>query len=407
MFEQTNIDSENDDWRGLLDCVEGTNKPINNASNVAMALSNAPEWKGQIWTDMFRHQKMRETKQWSDDDTLEALMWLQREAGFKTVFKSSVDDGVSIVARMNGKHPLKDYLNGLEWDGHTRIDTWVIDYLGVNETELSRAVGRAWLVSAVARVLQPGCQADHCLILEGRQGARKSTALRSLAGREFFAEYGAANLTDKDAAILCHGVWIMEFSELGALKTTRTEAVKSFVTRVDDYYRPPYGKNAVSIPRSCVFAGTTNEDQYMDDDTGNRRYWPVQCTNILIDKIIRDRDQIWAEAVRAYQHGSIWHLTPSMEKQAREEQAKRLDVDPWMFAIESYVKNKVDTNIEDVLTKAINKEVVDTSPRDKQRAAKCLKSLKWIAYQTSDGRNRWAPVSTKKVRPSISKAIID
>src|SRR5262249_42604988 len=150
-----------------------------------------------------------------------------------------------------------------------------------------------FLISAVARIYEPGCQADHIIILESDQGEGKSTALR-IMGDPFFTD-DLAELGTKDASLATAGVWIIELSELDAMTRADRSRIKSFVSRRVDRYRPVYGRRLVETKRQCVFAGSVNDSEYLKDDTGARRFWPVRCGRIDLDGIRRDKDQLWAE----------------------------------------------------------------------------------------------------------------
>ena len=189
---------------------------------------------------------------------------------------------------------MRDYLKSLKWDSEPRIERWLIDYLGVGDSEFAWAVGKRWLISAVARIFQPGCQADHTLLLEGDQGIKKSTALRVLTGADWFTDH-ISDLDSKDSRIDLHGKWIVELGELSAIRRSLTERVKSFLTATSDHFRPPYGRSAIDVKRQNVFAGSVNDENPFTDETGDRRFWPVRCGTIFTDKIAEHRDQIWAE----------------------------------------------------------------------------------------------------------------
>jgi predicted P-loop ATPase len=196
----------------------------------------------------------------------------------------------------------------------------------VGGTEYSRAVGSRWLVSAVARVLRPGAKADCCLILEGAQGIRKSTALRTLAGEYFTNEL--ADLGSKDAAMQTRAVWIIELSELDNLSHSEVARIKAFMSRTTDRFRPPYGMRLVELPRQCVFAGTVNHSTYLREETGGRRFWPGACGRIDVDGLARDRDQLWAEAKARFDAGVVWWLeTVELVQMAADQQVDRYEGD--------------------------------------------------------------------------------
>jgi predicted P-loop ATPase len=231
---------------------------------------------------------------WADDHDTRACAWFQ-EQGINAAV-GIVGRAIQTVARENPVHPVRDYLNGLGWDRTPRLDTWLARYLGADDSLYARAVGSRFLTSAVARIFEAGCQADHMLILEGPQGRLKSSALRAMADPWFTDPI--SNVGSKDAAMETAGVWLIEMSELDALTRAGNSAIKSFLTRRHDRYRPPYGTHVIERPRQCVFAGTINPaGGYLKDPTGTRRFWPVACNTVDLDALVRDRDRLWAEAL--------------------------------------------------------------------------------------------------------------
>jgi predicted P-loop ATPase len=215
---------------------------------------------------------------------------------------------VQLVAADCPYHPVRTYLDGLEWDGTPRLDTWLVAYLGAENNAYHRAVGPKALIQAVARAYSPGYKADHVLILEGPQGSGKSSVVAALAPDQGWYCDEIADLGSKDAAQDLCGKWIVELAELSAMKRSEVERTKAFVSRRVDHYRASYGRRSQDHPRQCVFLGTTNGDAYLGDETGNRRYWPSAVGAIKLDELRRDRDQLWAEAVAAYHAGTAWHL---------------------------------------------------------------------------------------------------
>ena len=192
-------------------------------------------------------------RQWSDTDDVRVAEWLQRRE--LNVTPLVVSRSVGVVARENVRHSVRDYLDALCWDGVPRIERWTIPCLGAEDTELNRAFGALWMISAVARIYRPGVKADHMLILEGPQGVKKSTALKTLAGGDWFTDE-LPEVGSKDAALHMQGVWIIEIAELDAIGRAEVSRIKAFLTRTVDRFRPPYGRHTVEVPRQCVFAGT-------------------------------------------------------------------------------------------------------------------------------------------------------
>ena len=274
------------DWReDLLLNEDGELRPV--LANAITALRGAPEWDGVLWHDAFATRTvarrpppwMGRPKQWSDtpwsdrDDALVAD-WMQHQGIM--VPMSIAGQAVEVVARDRDFHPVREYLDRLTWDGTSRLDTWLLRYLGAEDTPYHRAVGRRWLVSAAARIYAPGCKADCALILEGPQGIRKSSALMELASPWFTDRL--SDLSSKDAAMETRGVWIIEIAELDTMGRAAVSTIKAYMSRTQDRFRPPYGKRLVDLPRQCVFAGSVNpEGGYLRDPTGGRRFWPAVC----------------------------------------------------------------------------------------------------------------------------------
>lgn len=239
----------------------------------------------------------------------ELLITAQQFITSVTFSEQMMGSGISTVARLNGFHPVQDYLNSLVWDGKPRIDSWLIDHIGADDDDdgYTRAVGRRWLIAAVSRALKPGCKADCALIIEGTQGCRKSSALRTLAGADWFKD-STIDFKSKDRFSAVKGVWIYEMAEFDQYRNHDAATIKNFLSSQDDSYRPAYARTDAKYPRGVVFVGTTNKDKYLTDDTGDRRFWPVRSNRTLLnpidtDKLAAERDQIWAEAVRAYYNG--------------------------------------------------------------------------------------------------------
>lgn len=232
----------------------------------------------------------------------------------------------------NKVHPVREYLNALKWDGTKRMETWLIDAAGAEDNEYVRGVSKLVLIAGVARIFEPGCKFDFMLILEGVQGSGKSTLVRKL-GREWALE-GLPPLrsaVDKDVVDAMRGKWIIEIEEMNVAKKADSDAMKAFVTRCVDRVRLPYDRASRDFPRQCVFIGTVNDDSYLQDSTGNRRYLPVKVGRIYPDKM--DTDQVWAEAVAS------WKKSPNAEARlklperlwapAGVEQENRRIADPW------------------------------------------------------------------------------
>jgi putative DNA primase/helicase len=235
-----------------------------------------------------------------------------------------------LVAQQHRYHPVREFLSRLEWDGVSRIASVLEEILGVEPTELSQAMMRAWFISAVARPMKPGCKVDHVLILVGPQSLGKSQFFVELAGPKWFSD-SVIDIQNRDFYLLLRRVWILEWSELESMQRARhQDAAKAFITSAVDVYRAPYARATESVPRTSIIVGTTNDPSFLSDPTGNRRYWPIAVKRELnLTRLAEWRDQLWAEAVVAFKKGEKWWLTSTMEGRLSEQQEDFEQVDPW------------------------------------------------------------------------------
>lgn len=265
-----------------------------------------------------------------DDDTSEIRLLLENMTGMNASL-SDICQAIRHIGKKKAFNPLTDYLSALQWDKTPRISNWLTTYLSAPDTELNRAIARAWLISAVVRAFKPGEKVDNALILEGLQGKKKSTALEKL-GAGFFTDQ-LSDIDNKDTFMQLQGKWIVEFAELDSIAKKDVTAVKSFITRKTDRFRPPYMRHVYDFPRTCVFAGSTNDAEYLKDPTGSRRFYCVETGEIHLDSLEADRDQLWAEAVEAFKSGEHHWLTDDLAKQLAESNASRTEQDPFYDAL--------------------------------------------------------------------------
>ncbi len=285
----------------LLVSEAGTPKAL--LSNAVLMLRHASEWQGVLCFNEFslntetgRAAPWPQSKPgavWNDDDDSRTACWLQQHN--VAVSSKVAGEAVQVVARENPFHPIKRELEGLVWDQQPRTITWLHDHLGAEDSDLNAVMGAKYLISAVARIYQPGCQADTTLLLEGPQGEGKSTALRILAGDQYFSDH-LSDIAGKDARIELLGKWIIEMAEFVSRRSELER--KGFLTATADNFRAPYERRARWVPRSCVFAATTNDATPLTDETGGRRYWCVTCGTIDLERLRRNRAQLWANIVR-------------------------------------------------------------------------------------------------------------
>jgi predicted P-loop ATPase len=404
-----------DNWYSLAQ-INARGGVLNNHANAMLALRHDPAWQGVFASDEMRGQVMLrcpvprlgqdpETPfkcptPWVDDNDAQAQEYLQL-SGFPQMPKHVVATAISQRAAELKYHPIRDYLKSLEWDGILRVkgglstegdilEPFLVAYYGTSDTAYNQAVGTMFLVSAVARIMEPGCKVDHVPILEGRQGIGKSTSLLILASEAYFSD-SLPEVGTKDAMDHLRGKWIIEIAELDAMSRAEDTAFKAFITRQEDKFRPAYGRREIEWPRQCVFVGTTNRAVYLKDETGGRRYWPVPCTSIDLAALKRDRDQIWAEAVHLYRQAHPWHITdPDLIQQAETEQKARFDVDVWHDKITEYVADRELVTVQEIMNKAL---FIETPKQDRSGQNRVMKTLRHLGWEggarIAGGRTGW------------------
>jgi hypothetical protein len=274
-------------------------------------------------------------KDLTDLDTIRVRQKLEKLNPDWKFRKDDIDDALQLIAWQRSYHPVREYLKGVEWDGKPRVDTLAQNAFGIpiatEKGALASHLLRKWLLSAAARAMVPGCHVDHVLILVGEQGINKSTFFRVLAGEDWFLD-APLDIGSKDAYMQIRYRWIIEWAELESLQRARhVNSVKAFISQRGDIFRPPFGRKVINSPRSCVFVGTTNENGFLADNTGNRRYWPIECLRpVDVDYVIKNRDQIWAEVMTAYSAGENWHEIPlALSAQLEGSREQYQDHDLW------------------------------------------------------------------------------
>lgn len=282
-----------------------------------------------------------------DDDEAGLFLYMSRDP-YRLTGRSNMLEALKQVSRQNAFHPVREYLDGLTWDGTERLDSLFIEYMGVEDTAYTRAATRKLFTAAVARIYQPGMKFDYMPVLVGAQGLGKSRLLARLAVRpEWFTDN--FSVEGKEAAENIQGKWIVEAAELSGFKKSETTAVKAFITRTNDYYRAAFERYALNRPRQCVFIGTTNESRFLRDDTGDRRFWPLEVNSSRITKSQEQLHagevaQIWAEAMYRYQQGEPLYLSAELEAEAREKQAEFSEVEERLGIIQEYLDRLLPEN---------------------------------------------------------------
>lgn len=343
--EQT--DTDPDAWKGQLKI---TDKGALAATidNVAIILRNDPQLAGVLALNEMEHsivarrsmpwRKVTSDSAWIDADDSALRYYLERVYGLSG--KDRIFDAVNVVAEENKFHPVREYLNSCTWDGVPRVDTLLIDYLGAEDNEYTRAVTRKTLVAAVARIFRPGCKFDYMLTLRGRQGRGKSTLIGKLGGEWYSDTF--STMQGKEAYEQVLGVWLVEVGELAGMKKAEAETIKLFISKQTDRFRPAYGRRLQEFPRQCIFIASTNESMFLRDMTGNRRFWVVDTpgdpTKDVWDELTPDVvKQIWGEAVALYREGEKLFLPRELEDVARQVQADYEEDNPKVGIVAEYL----------------------------------------------------------------------
>jgi predicted P-loop ATPase len=390
-----------DDWLTLLQRGPlGT--PLPNLANAMIALDHAPELAGMFaFDEMLRtavinrpvpmlgrnasagNFKLRPV---TDTDVGELRQWMQQVAihGMGT---DTLHEAVDIAAHRNSFHPLRNYLDSLQWDGVARLETFLPEYFGAEKTPYTEQVGKMFLISMVARISEPGCKVDHMLVLEGEQGSLKSTACGVL-GDLWFSDNLPDITSGKDVSQHLRGKWLIEVAEMHAMSKAETSLLKSFISRTTERYRPSYGRREVIEPRQNVFIGTTNKETYLRDETGGRRFWPVGTKVIKIDRLQQDRDQLFAEAVVLYRQGVHWWPDREFErKHIVPEQEKRYEGDVWQPAVANYLAGVSETTLAQVAVTGLGFKTERIGTGDQRRISAILTVLGWKQHR--DMHRRW------------------
>lgn len=330
----------NDDWKMALE-YKGGKLDKKNLRNTALMLEHA-----DIFKDKFRLNDFMQAIVTPDDDGRIGMMQKEdiTQAQYDCEFlgvnsnREVVNNAIELIARKKRFNPAIEYFDKLVWDGERRLDTWLTYYLGAtNEpAEYLAFIGKKWLTAAVKRTYQAGCKFDHVLVIEGSQGLGKSTALRTLStfGDDEEEAYFTDSVTvkdieNKDSVMQMAGSLIVELAEMVGFGKRADEEMKRWVTLQKIKVRLAYAKYVQEFPRTFVLAATTNSYDYLNDPSGNRRYWPFESTAIDIEALRKDRNQLWAEAVHWYKQNLYLGPTPEEQELAHTQTQKRLSVDPW------------------------------------------------------------------------------
>lgn len=385
-------------WKGKLQS-NGKGGVKKSMTNLMLFLKNLPEFGMTL-----RWNELAQRAEWNgrpleDADLVDVRLILEEHNYEPTV--GDILPAVMRHAKENAFHPVRDYLRSLKWDGTPRLDHWLYLCLGAPETPFTQAVGRKTLIAAVARAFKPGCKVDTVLVLEGPQGLKKSTAIAKLFGDEFTAE--SVNLFDQHNKMVMAmmGAWVVELAEFIAIQKKDQNTVKGMLSMRSDRVVLPYAKMASDHPRQCVFFGTINpgDSGYLTDSTGNRRYWPVEVTKCDIDLIVDRRDQIWAEAYKAFRDGETWWFDSAEEEAlAKVEVEKRDEYDIWIELLSERLSGRNNLTTAEAL-QAIGVPGERMDRRAELRAARCMRKLGFESKTPKELINdKWTSVR-RWVRP--------
>lgn len=395
--EESSVAEDSRDWVELLD-VDKEGRITKCLDNIVVIMQNDPRLRGVVRKNLFRSelaackrladlriQNRRDGDVWSDSHDHRLRHILEKPVqkggyGMTAVPKADIVAAADIVAMENGFHPVRDYLESLEWDGESRLDTWMINYLGAEDSSYTRAVSRKFLCAAVARVFVPGVKFDQVVILEGAQGIRKSSLVATLS-RGWFAELISGFEDPKKFVENARDAWLIEVPELSGFSKSEVTQLKGFFSRTHDACRLAYATRAATFPRQCVFIGTTNEKDYLRDATGNRRYWPVQVNTDWIDleKLEGEVDQLWAEAKVRWDAGEpLWLEDDGAREIAEAIQSARVEeneVDGMIGVIQAWLDKPARRDRYDDQTDA-DFDFGD-EPEEEERNRVCLLEI-WV-----------------------------
>lgn len=342
---------EDMDWMKRLE-INSNGLYLKTVDNVLIVLEHDPALKGKIAFDEFANRGLvlgplpwdprPERRPWASSDDAGIYHYIEKVYGIAV--ETKINNALTLVSHKHRFNDVRQYLEGLKWDGVPRLDTILTDYLGAEDNVYTRAVARKSLTAAVARAMQPGIKYDYMPILAGPQGLGKSTFLR-LLGKTWYSD-SLTTFEGKEACEMIQGIWINEVGELTGMSKSESNAVKQFLSRTEDIYREAYGKRTMPYPRRCVFFGTTNDSEFLRDRTGNRRFWPVdvgliQPTKSVFRDLAGEVDQIYAEAFVRWQLGEQLYLTGEAEELSKQQQDEHRESSVKEGIIRAFVERPV------------------------------------------------------------------
>lgn len=349
-------------------------------------------WRGRIWWDSFLERVQTdawgEVEPWTDQHSSKACRWMQSVFELPTASTDRVHEAAMTVAQDNPRNILTDWLTGLTWDGVPRLADLMPTGFGSGVDTYHRRVGECWMLSLVARAMQPGCKVDTMPVFEGSQGLGKSSALATLGG-DWFGECHE-DFGSKDFVLSLKGKWLIEVAEMHSFRRQDVDRLKGIMSTRIDRVRVPYGRMTEEHPRQSVFAGTTNRDDWQADDTGARRFWPVRCGFLNLDWIRDNREQLFAEAVRRYQEGESWWSVPAEAAAAAADE--RRPEDPWESVLADHLEPTRTYSSRELMNHPLQIDLENQSQAVAARVGRILRKLGWVRFEargTNGTEKRW------------------
>lgn len=352
-----------------------------NADNAVRALQGLESLKQLFWYDEFygriRTDKDGTTREWRDTDDIALMLYMQNELGIGQMALTTIQNAVEHTAQLRKRNEPKDWFESLTWDGKERLPDFFVRGFGAEDTPYTRAVARNWWLGMLARIYEPGCKFDNMVVLEGGQGKFKSTALNVIGG-DWFME-STEQIGTKDFLQSLNGKMLVEIAELDGFGKADVKTIKKTITCRVDTYRPSYGRRSIDHKRQCVFVGTTNEDEYLEDATGGRRFWPISIGEIDLNYIEAQRTNLFAEASYKFKRGDTWWEMPET---AKDVQSSRNRHDAWEDLILEWLTGREGSvRISDVLIGALHFDVSKIETRGQNRVGKIMKQLGWTNHR--------------------------
>jgi len=388
-------------WMSLGVMLTAKHAPIINIASCFSVFDNCDKFSGKIWFDEFHNDYFtnwdcKEPRPWTDVDDLKVAAYFNNKLKLTKIKDSDIYKAVLLYGKENVRNEPRDWISSIKWDGVPRVEGFFSSHYGCEPNDYVRRVSINFWVSMVARVFKPGCKVDNMVVFEGKQGAFKSTALSAIGGK-WYVETNQ-DPSNKDFFLMFNGKFLVEIGELDSFNKKETTKIKSVISTATDKYRPPYARRSEDFPRQCIFSGTTNEEEYLKDPTGARRFWPLRIARIDIKAILRDRPQLFAEALSLFNGGEKWYIEPPGAEKAQD---KRREDDPWEAPLAEFLdtNNHKKMTLVDITKGALEISVDKNDLRVSRRVGVILRRLGWKKKRFFRGENKvtlWAYLEQKR-----------